>query len=61
MLVLTRHLGERVLIGEETELVVLSVTEGAVRLGFMAPLSVKILRAELGRTPPDAVEGGSDE
>lgn len=47
MLVLTRRAGERVRIGDEVELVVVSVRGDQVRLGFAAPRRVAIRRAEL--------------
>lgn len=43
MLVLTRKVGERVLIGE-TVVTVLGVRRGKVRLGFVGPKSVRIKR-----------------
>lgn len=47
MLCLTRKIGEKIVIGEEIELVVVSVKNGAVRLGVKAPKDVKIRREEL--------------
>ncbi len=47
MLVLARKIGERVLIGEEVEITVLSVRGEQVRIGIAAPAAVNICRAEL--------------
>lgn len=46
MLVITRKIGERVLIGN-AEVVILRVTRQRVRLGITAPESVNIIRSEL--------------
>lgn len=48
MLVLTRRPGEAIVIGQDIEVRVLSVTrDGKVRLGLTAPEEVLILREEL--------------
>ena len=47
MLVISRKQGESVLIDENTEIVVLEVKHGKVRLGIQCPESVRILRREL--------------
>lgn len=47
MLVLTRKLQEKLLIGENIVVQVLAVKGNQVRLGFSAPSEVKILREEL--------------
>jgi carbon storage regulator len=47
MLVLSRKIGERVLIGDNVTLTVLEVKGRQVRLGFEAPQSVSIWRGEL--------------
>lgn len=48
MLVLTRRLNERIVIGDDVEVCVLRVGGGRVRLGITAPDSVKIRRSEHG-------------
>lgn len=50
MLVLTRKLGETVLLGDEVQVTVVGVSPEGVRLGFVAPREVPVLREELG--PP---------
>lgn len=47
MLVLRRKVGEKLLIGEDIEVVVLEVTGDRVKLGIDAPREVEILRQEL--------------
>ncbi len=47
MLVLTRKVGERVLIGDDIELVVMDVKGDSIRLGISAPRSTRIQRGEL--------------
>lgn len=47
MLVLSRKLGEKVVIGNDITLTVVEVNGNRVRLAFDAPDDVRILRAEL--------------
>jgi len=47
MLILSRKVGERIIIGDSIELVVQSISGERVTLGLAAPRDVKILRAEL--------------
>jgi len=49
MLVLTRKLGEKVVIDQNITLTILEVTGGKVKLGIDAPPEVSILRSELVR------------
>ncbi len=51
MLVLTRRLGERVMIGDDVVVTVIEITRTQVRLGFIAPHDVEVLREELLRRP----------
>jgi carbon storage regulator len=53
MLVLTRKLGESIHIGGEVVVTVLDVRPSRIRLGIVAPVSVRIQREE-HRDPPDA-------
>lgn len=55
MLVLSRKVGEKIMIGDDIEVVVVDIRGNKVRLGFKAPKSVKILRTEIIEWP----EGGS--
>lgn len=47
MLVLSRKVGERILIGDNVVVTVLAVERGKLRLGFEAPRDVRITRKEL--------------
>ena len=47
MLVLTRKRGERIKIGDDIEVIVTRVVDGAVRLAIVAPAETKIIRTEL--------------
>jgi len=47
MLVLTRRLGQKILIGDNVEVVLLEVRGNQVRLGIVAPTSVRVNRAEV--------------
>jgi carbon storage regulator len=54
MLVLRRKVGERIMIGDSIEVVILRVRGGKVRLGFSAPASVRVDRLEARRLVPVA-------
>lgn len=47
MLILTRRIGERVMIGDEIEVVILGVKGNQVRLGFKAPKDLAVHRQEI--------------
>ncbi len=47
MLVLSRKVGERVLIGQEVSVTIVRIGPNAVRLGIQAPRGLKIVRDEL--------------
>jgi carbon storage regulator len=47
MLVLTRLTDEAVMIGDDIEIVVLSVHNGKVRIGIQAPADVSVHRTEI--------------
>ncbi len=47
MLVLGRKTNQKILIGDDIELVVLRISRNFVSLGFEAPRDVKILRKEI--------------
>ena len=44
MLVLERYVGQRLRIGDHVQVVVLSVREGEVRVGIVAPKNVRVYR-----------------
>lgn len=47
MLVLSRKLGERILIGENVWVQVVDIDRGKIRLGILAPRDVPVTREEL--------------
>jgi len=47
MLILTRRIGETVVIGEDIDVTVLGVKGSQVRLGVKAPLDVSVHREEI--------------
>lgn len=47
MLVLTRKVGQRVLLDDTVEIEVIAIQGNRIRLGIVAPEDVKILRGEL--------------
>lgn len=60
MLVLTRKIGESILIGDDIAVSVMGLIKGRVRIGINAPEDVKILREEIQNQHPrlstDSVE-----
>ena len=52
MLVLSRKVGERILIGDQIAITVVRIGQGGVRLGIEAPAEVVVVRDEL--TAPTA-------
>jgi carbon storage regulator len=52
MLVLTRRIDERLLLGDDITITIVSIQGNAVRIGIEAPRNVPIIREELqGKTP----------
>ncbi len=47
MLVLTRKVGQRILVGDNVAITVVRVSQGTVRLGIEAPPETPIVREEL--------------
>lgn len=47
MLILTRKIGESLLIGDEVEITVLSIRGGQVKLGVKAPKEISVHREEI--------------
>ena len=56
MLVLSRKIGERIVINDNITVEVLQILGNRVRLGITAPAGVPILREELVAAPPKAAE-----
>jgi len=55
MLVLSRKIGEKIVIGDGIEVTVIDIKGRQVRLGINAPKGVKIWREELGKKPTTIV------
>ena len=47
MLVLSRKVGERILIGDKIAVTIVRVAQGSVRIGVEAPEELRIVREEL--------------
>jgi carbon storage regulator len=65
MLVLSRKVGERVLIADSVVVTITQIERGRVRLGIEAPQDVRVIRAELqlcvGSLPPAATTIGAGQ
>jgi len=46
MLIIARRKGQRILLGDDVEVVVTELSKGVVKLGIVAPNSLTILRGE---------------
>lgn len=57
MLILTRRVGETVMIGDEVTFTVLGVKGNQVRLGFNAPKSIAVHREEIFHRIKDEQQG----
>jgi carbon storage regulator len=57
MLVLSRKLGEKIVIGENISITVIDIDRGKIRLGIEAPRDIPVYRQELLAAPstPPAV------
>jgi len=60
MLVLSRKLGERIVVGDNVEIVINRITGNRVSIGIEAPDDVKIIRGEL-KPFADEFEAADDE
>lgn len=47
MLVLTRKLGQEIIIGDNIRIMVVDIDRGKIRLGVQAPKEIPVYRAEL--------------
>src|SRR5450432_1032567 len=55
MLIITRHKGQRIVLGGEVEVIVTEISRSGVKLGIVAPSSLTFLRGEVR----DAVESAN--
>lgn len=53
MLILTRRVGETLMVGDDVEVMVMGVRGNQVRIGIKAPPEVVVLREELVEQAPD--------
>ena len=53
MLVLTRRVGERIHIGNDIEVVLVSLQGNRVRIGIEAPKEVPVVRNEISQQPTE--------
>lgn len=61
MLVLSRKVGERVLVGDQVVVTIVRIGPNAVRLGIEAPKDMNIVREELCDPNALVVEGAASE
>ena len=47
MLILTRKVGQAIIIGENVEIKILEIDDGQIKLGITAPKNISVLRKEL--------------
>ncbi len=59
MLVLSRHPGEEIVIGEDITLTVLGIEGNRIKLAISAPIQKKVLREELQPGRKDATAASS--
>lgn len=53
MLLLTRKINQKIVIGDDIEITIIDMKEGHVKLGIKAPHNVSVMRKELYREVQD--------
>ena len=61
MLVLSRKVGERILIGDRIAVTVVKLGHGGVRIGIEAPAELAVVREELAKELERAEQAHADE
>lgn len=56
MLVLSRKLNQKILIGDDIEILITEIKPGKVKIGVIAPTEVNIVRDELKDSPEEATQ-----
>ncbi|WP_043884002.1 carbon storage regulator CsrA [Caldanaerobacter subterraneus] len=59
MLILTRKVGQSIIIGEDIEIKVLEIINGQMKLGITAPKNISILRKELLEIKDENIKAAS--
>lgn len=54
MLMITRRVGEQIMVGNDIRITVVAIQKGRMRLGVTAPTSVPVMRQELRPSPSEA-------
>ena len=61
MLVLSRKVGQRILIGDKIAVTVVRIGQGGVRIGIEAPDDFEVIREELKQNDPAMAKLASEE
>ncbi|SFE64958.1 carbon storage regulator, CsrA [Thermoanaerobacter thermohydrosulfuricus] len=59
MLILTRKVGQAIIIGESIEIKILEIEDGQIKLGITAPKEVNVLRKELIEVMDENIKAAS--
>ncbi|AEM78026.1 carbon storage regulator CsrA [Thermoanaerobacter wiegelii] len=59
MLILTRKVGQAIIIGEDIEIKILEIDDGQIKLGITAPKNISVLRKELIEIKDENIKAAS--